>query len=284
MVQQQETTDTEQTGLPGQNGQTETPSEPGDGSVDELFRSINTPEDEPLEDITQTDAATTDTEESVGVEEAPTEAEPETSAPTVKELELQQQLEVERQVREQYQRVGEEQQAELYRQKQAQVLEAQKTTVDQEVAKWREYGINQGLDETTVQPWLNQIRETRLKELETTQQAVQYGQWVQEKAKAAAEYASKYGVDFDEMWKYDSRAEMERQAQNLKKVSGLEQEIANMKKVQAAAKVPAQTYENGQATGRGRMNDLDFVRWSNALDRPLSKTEQDRADRILGIQ
>ncbi len=243
-----------------------------DGSIDQLFRDMAV---QPA-DVEEVSADGSEAIETPGTE-GTTEATPE---PTPREMELQRQVEAERGRREESEHQKELAEEEAAAERQQTFATQQKAVIDQEVSEFAQGMESLGVEARTLAPMLEKYRTSRTREAAIPLLENFYMQ----KAEAAAELSRDGSISFRELIKLNSRVEMERAVNTAsgpnKEISELRDELAAFKKEAAQSKVPAQTYLNSTNGTRGE-NDLQFLARINALERPLTASEQARSNKLI---
>tara|TARA_R100000008_G_C3579877_1_gene167743 strand:+ start:1166 stop:1960 length:795 start_codon:yes stop_codon:yes gene_type:complete len=169
------------------------------------------------------------------------------------------------------------QQEVLQRQIMQNEVEKQRQAIETEARKYNQALIDQGMDELQAQQLTEQLKTSRQKEVQHSQNIQNLDAYYQGKMNAAMEIGEKHGVSPKQLMNYNTPEEMEKHASSQSKVAKLEAEVARLKKEQ----VPPQQMDTSQAPAEASSSEDRLLDRYNAGDR--SPEAINAAKRILGL-
>ena len=156
-------------------------------------------------------------------------------------------------------------------------VEKQQRAIEAEAVQYNQALVEGGMEQAQANQLTDQLKETRVKEQQYTQNIQNLDAYYRGKFNAAMEIGEKYGISPKALMAYDNPQDMEKHASSQSEVTKLKAEIAKLKKEQ----VPAQQYDNSQAPAEGSTSESRLLDKYNAGDR--SPDAVAAAKRVLGL-
>jgi hypothetical protein len=173
--------------------------------------------------------------------------------------------------------VTRKQQENLQKQIMQHEVEKQRQAIETEARQYNQTLVDQGMDELQAQQLTEQLKQTRGKEIEYSQNIQNMDAFYQGKMNAALLISEQHGVPARELMQYNSPDEMKKHASSQSEVVKLKAEIARLKKEQ----VPPQQMDNSQAPAEASSSEDRLLDRYNAGDR--SPEAINAAKKILGL-